>query len=423
MAIRPMMAIRWTRVALVASAAVGFGTAGMYATRLALADYWYRQETVAATEKAIGLTPDQSAYRVRLALLAGDENPALAVASLRRAVELNPADGRAWVELGLRLEETGNSAGAERALLHAADVDRTYLPRWTLANFYFRRHDTDRFWQWAKATVPMIYGDPLPLFHLCGRIREDGELIERLDIHGPQLQAAYLFYLLGVGREDLVGPASLHLLRGQREEDTPLLLTVCDRLIEARRVDDASNIWLGLVCSGRLPFGNGGERPAPITNGDFRASPTSRGFDWRLPAVEGVSAAREEGDGGLRLTFSGAQPEQTEPLVQFVQVKEKTAYDLKFSYRTATIGTASGLAWRVADEAGPVLKQGDDLSSDAQSTGELAFVTPAGCRMVRLSIVCERRAGSARISGLIVLRGVALTPASDTATAQTKGPR
>ncbi len=105
-----------------------------------------------------------------------------ALAALRRAVALNPSDGRAWIEMGLRLEATGDLGAAEQALLRAAQEDLTYLPRWTLMNYYYRRNDVDRFWFWAKAAVPMIYGDPLPLFHLCGRVGEDGGLIDRLAI-------------------------------------------------------------------------------------------------------------------------------------------------------------------------------------------------------------------------------------------------
>ena len=327
---------------------------------------------------------------------------------LRGAVKLNPSDGRAWVELGLRLEESGDAAGAEQALLRAAEEDKTYLPRWTLMNYYFRRNDAAHFWQWAKAAVPMIYGDPLPLFHLCGRMEEDGGLLERLDIRKPQLQAGYLVYLLDVGRADLVGAASRTLLAGHREEDTGLLLNACDRLIEARRTGDAVTIWEGLERAGSVPFRAPGVGASLVTNGDFGVSPTGHGFDWRLPALEGISAAREEGPGGLRLTFSGAQAEKTEPLVQYVAVREKTAYELQFRYRTAGIGARSGLRRRVADGAGGALAEGDDLAAEEESAGRVGFVTPAGCGMARVSVECERRPGTTRIAGYAVLRAVEL---------------
>jgi len=312
----------------------------------------------------------------------------------------------------LRLEAIGDFAGAEQTLLHAAEADKTYLPRWTLMNYYFRRDNADRFWFWAKAAVPMIYGDPLPLYHLCGRMNEDGALIDRLEIRKPQIQAGYLFYLLDMGRADLVGRASRRLLEGNREADVPLLLDACDRLIEARRVDDAMAVWEGLTRSRRLPFAAPREGvQAILTNGDFAVSPTGHGFDWRLPALEGVSAAREEDPVGLRLTFSGMQAERAEPLVQFVPVRENTSYEMKFAYYTAGIEGRSGLSWQVADIGGKViLEDGDDFSSNRQAERHLAFVTPPGCRMVRLSLVYQRRPGTIRIAGYLVLRDVEMRP-------------
>ena len=403
-----MTASLTARLAVTAVAVAGFAVAGAWSLRLGWADYWFQKETALATGKAIALTPGQSEYLVRLALLTGDEYPAKALAALRKAVELNPADGRAWVELGLRLEETGDLAGAEKSLLRAAAEDRTYLPRWTLLNFYFRRGETDKFWYWAKAATPMIYGDPLPLFHFCGRVNEDGRLIDRLDIRQPQIQAGYLFYLLDSGHAELAGGAARRLLAENRETDVPLLLDACDRLIDARRMDDAVAIWDGLSQVGRLPFRARARAKSILTNGDFGVSPTGHGFDWRLPETEGISAAREEDPAGLRLTFSGMQPESADPLVEYVRVEENRSCELRYGYRTSGIEANSGLAWRVVSLEGAAIASGEELSSDDPADRRMTFVIPPGCRMVRLSLTYQRRPGTTRIAGYVVLRGVEL---------------
>jgi Flp pilus assembly protein TadD len=111
-----------------AALAAEFAVAGLWSVRLAAADYWFTKETPEGTEKALALTPDQSAYYVLLALLVGDDHPSVAVAALRKAVTLNPSDARAWVELGLRYEAAGDLGAAEQTLLRAAAEDRTYLP-------------------------------------------------------------------------------------------------------------------------------------------------------------------------------------------------------------------------------------------------------------------------------------------------------
>jgi tetratricopeptide (TPR) repeat protein len=415
-----MMASLTARVVVLAVAAGGLIAASAWSLRLGLADYWFQKETPEATEKALAVTPGQSAYHVRLALLIGDEDPARALAALRRAVALNPNDGRAWIELGLRLEATGDLALAEQSLLRAAEVDKTYLPRWTLLNYYSRRNDVNRFWLWAKEAVPMIYGDPLPLFHMCARISEDGALIDRLEIRQPDVQAAYLLYLLDTDRVDLAGPSSRVLVAENREMDVPLLLESCDRLIEAGRIDDALAIWQGLSRSRRLSFR--AESQPILTNGDFAVSPAGHGFDWRLPTLEGITATREENPGGLRLTFSGSEAEKAEPLIQFIPVQENAAYEFGFANYTAGIESRSGLSWQIVDARSKAnLQSGDAIAPNQQTEQRLAFVTPPGCRVVRLSLAYQRPPGSTRIAGYIVLRNLRLNRSPDIPSATGRG--
>jgi tetratricopeptide (TPR) repeat protein len=409
-----MIARRALRTALWAAAVGGLATAAAWSVRLARADAWFQTETVAGTEKALSLTPGQAAYGVRLALLIGDDDPGKAAAALRQALVSNPHDARAWIELGLRYEADGNLPLAERTLLHAAEESRVFLPAWTLMNYYFRRDDAERFWFWARSAVPMMWGDPLPLFHLCGRVKEDGDLIGRLDIRKPEMQTAYLFYLLDVGRPDLAGPTSRRLMRSNRKADVPLLLDACDRLLAAKRTGDALAIWDGLVAAHRIPGGGArGGRGGLLYNGDFAASPTGHGFDWRLPAIEGISAAQEENPVGLRLAFSGAQPEDAEPLVQLAPVDENGAYVLAFGYRTSGIAAGTGLYWRVGDaNRGDIIVSGESLASDDPTGNRIAFVAPPGCHLVRVALAYRRRPGTTRISGFIVLRDVELRRAA-----------
>jgi len=397
------------RVLALAAAAVGCVAGGIASVRLALADSAFRRETPEGTQKAIAYEPGCAEYSVRLALLVGDDDPRLAFAALRQAVQINPNNSRAWIELGLRYESEKHFRAAETALLTAADVDKMYEPRWSLMNYYFRRRQNEQFWAWAKAAVPMIYGDPLPLFHLCGRVEEDGRLVDRLQIRKIGLQAAYLFYLLDIGRADLAGDASRRLIEGNRASDVPLLLDACDRLIEARRTDDALAIWNGLTQRNRLPFGP--KSDSLLTNGDFAVSPTGHGFDWRIPTVEGIAAAREENPTGLRLTFSGSEPEQAEALAEVVPVSPDHSYELSFHYRTHQVNTGTGLQFRIADgDTGRILKASEDLASEETADRALSFVTPGDCRMARVAVTYQRRPGTTRIAGYLVLRQVSLKP-------------
>jgi tetratricopeptide (TPR) repeat protein len=385
----------------------GLSVAASWSLRVAWSDHLARQETVETTERALRWTPGQAAYHFRLAILTAEKEPARSVAALQRAVVLNPRDSGSWIELGLRLEADHKVDEAEQCLLRAAEVDVQYLPRWTLANFYFRRRDDERFWRWAKSAAEMAYGDATPLFRLCGQVTEDGDLIERLRIERPDLRVNYVSYLMDRREINLILPAARKVLEGNRAADVPVLIAACDRLIGANRTEGAMEIWNRLAEQHRIPFGRIGEQGPNLTDGTFTTPLTSRGFDWRLPPIEGVSPSGEMRPSGLRLTFSGDQPEVCEVLAQFVPVREETAYELTFIYRTMGIQAGTGLRWRVTDlsRAG-TLAEGKDLSSEEEQPGAVAFRTPPGCRIARIALQYRRTAGTTRIVGFVVLHRV-----------------
>ena len=404
-----MTGMRATGIIATAAALAGLSAAAGWSLRVAWADFLAQQETLEATQEALRWTPDQAAYYFRLGVLTAD--PARSIAALERAVALNPWDAGSWIELGLRLEADGKVDRAEQCLLRAAEADHQYLPRWTLTNFYFRRNDAEKFWTWSKSSAEMVYGDATPLFRLCGQLTEDGDLIERIGIERPEVRANYVSYLIDRGRTDVILPAVRKVLQGNREVDVPMMMAACDRLLDSKRVEEAMEVWNHLAERHRIPFGVVSGTGATLTNGTFSTAPTSHGFDWRLPATDGVSASSEEPPPGLRLTFSGQQPESCEVLAQFVPVREKTAYELKFAYRTPGIRPGTGLRWRVIDaSSGGALAEGESLSSEEEQAGVVSFRTPTGCRLARIALEYKRTAGTTRITGFVVLRGTDIRP-------------
>ena len=110
----------WFRIArflAIAIAAAGFAAAAVWSVRLGWSDYWFRKESVAGTEKALAVTPGQAAYYNRLALLTSEDHPARAIAALKRAVALNPADAHSWIDLGLQYEAGGDNVRAGQCLV------------------------------------------------------------------------------------------------------------------------------------------------------------------------------------------------------------------------------------------------------------------------------------------------------------------
>jgi len=154
-----------------------------------------------------------------------------------------------------------------------------------------------------------------------------------------------------------------------------------------------------------------------LTNGSFRIEPRARGFDWRIPVVEGVTASRDERPPTLRLTFSGKQPEQCEVLWQYLPLLRARSYRFGFEYQTAGIGPETGVRWEIIDltNAPARLAEFASLSAEDWTHGELKFTTPGRLTAARLVLAYRRPPGTTRITGWISLRHLRLQAASETA--------
>ena len=133
----------------------------VYSVILIAAGCLARQQTPAALEAAARLVPSNADYLISFAEL----EPQRAGILLREAVKRNPFIGDVWIRLALRAElQGGDVAGAERDYLQAARVDHMYMPKWTLANFYLRRHDENKFFSAAKSALEITPYSSAPLF-------------------------------------------------------------------------------------------------------------------------------------------------------------------------------------------------------------------------------------------------------------------
>jgi hypothetical protein len=400
-------------VASVAAVAV-LTCAAYWSLRLGYADWVVRTGSPEQAKRATELAPCHARYQARLAALLDQwgEDQAASVAALERAVVCNPRDSESWIELGLQAEKEGDSTKAERFLLEAARVDKQYDPRWTLANFYFRRNDAENFWSWARKAAAMSYGDGASLFRLCWRMTQDpGAILERAIPDQPAVLARYLSFLLADHRVAALEAAAQRAAGHAGPEDLPVLLASCDRLVEARQFPAALRIWTALSRRKLLPYlPPEPERGLSLTNGDFRAPLLSHGFDWRVHVAEGVSVSRSESEPALRITFSGRQPESCELLSQFVPVLPGREYRLRFRYRTSGIGPDTGVQWRIFDAAtaAQLADRSSYLSSEDEIEQEVSFSTPAKTHMARLVLLYQRAPGTTRIEGSIFLSRVSL---------------
>lgn len=402
---RSPLPLVWLAASLTVTAV--FGLACYWCLRLAYADHLFRSGSPGEILRAIELAPGNATYLARSAAL----NPARS-SELQRALELNPRHSAGWIEIGLRAEMRNDFSRAEQSLLEAARVDKTYEPRWTLANYYFRRDDPDRFWSWARQAAEMAYFDQAPLFELCWRVSQDPDtILSRAIPDRPQIQAQYLKYLLRTKRLDAANRVAQRLIEQGDRSQLPLLLAHCDLLQESGRTSAAIQVWNAL--SRRELISHRPLAPAraqSLTNGDFSVTPVGCGFDWRIATLPGVSVARTQSPQALRIQFSGGQPERCRILEQFLPLEPSREYRMSCLYRTSGIAPGSGLRWQITDATTgrEFSSQSTDLSGEEWGEGTLAFRTPPDVNLGRLALLYERAPGAVRIEGSVWLRELSL---------------
>lgn len=379
--------------------------------RFAVADLLARRNQAESTRLAMRWMPVNGAYPAQLANEIYATDPAAAKSLLQRAVGLNRYDASSWIQLGLLSEAGDDLPGAEKALLQAGSVDATFLPSWSLANFYFRRENPARFWDWAQKAAQMEPGDATPLFRLAWYVSPNaGEIASRLQIKETPLAGQFVNFLMAQGDAKAVREAASQLLTANSEAQT--LLGVCDWLIANKRPDLALPLWNGLAARGQISYAPLAPANA-VTNGSFAKSPISQGFDWHLKTVEGVSSFLNVSPNALGFEFSGNEPDGFLLMDQTAPVEERRNYALAVQYSTTGIPPGSGVQWLVTeDRSGAVLARTGSLSAEQGGEAYACFAAPDGAAFVRLSLLYQRQPGTVRVEGKLALKEVRLTGAT-----------
>jgi hypothetical protein len=347
-----------------AAAWVVLAAAGVYAVLLALAERAVRAGGERGAARAVRLAPLDARYWRELGVRRPDGRTELA-----RALELNPRDAQAWVEAGLRAEWAGDFGEAERKLLNAARVDRTWRPAWALANFYFRRQEKEAFWRWARRCGELNPAEVAPLAELCWRVEPRPARL--LQVTGPRREALAFAYRRTDPRE--CWPLAEALL-ASAAASAKVLLEYCDRLLAVPQgVPLALRLWDELAARGLLG----------------RTS-TGRGFDWRVNQLEGLDSREREGR--LRLALSRQRPERCEIAWRYAAVRSGRGAAFRYKYEAKGLGERSGVYWRVIEAyTGEILGASADLTGGGE--GSVEFPAPAA-GLVKIALAYERRPGT-----------------------------
>lgn len=369
--------------AAAATVLLGLAAAAVFAIRLALADANFRRGTDDSVARAVDLMPRNTEYLLfrvlQLEYKGQDATPLL-----RSIAAIAPLASSPRIRLGLAAEVRGDFDLAEKWLLEAARIDRQFEPRWTLANYYFRRGKADEFWKWMRSALEMSYGDRRPAFELCWRETDDPEVIlTRAIPDRREVRAAYLEYLMGERSLAAAVPVALKLAAAGDVRDRPLLFAACDTLLAAGDGHSARALW------GAMGYSAG----IGIPRESFERQPTGHGFDWRPLEVAGVQQSMR---GAYRITLSGRQPESCELLLRSVSLQPGTRYVLRWEARAK--GSIAGLEWRIAGQRAALLP-----------SGELTFTASSDLSV--LALAYQRPQGQPRAEGAVELIGVSIEEA------------
>lgn len=372
--------------------------------QFARADFNFRQDTPDSIRRAIRLDPDGWAYYMRLAQF----DPAHAEELLSTSLSLNPYNAQADIELGLQFEAQGDFARAEKQMLEAFRIDNTYLPRWTLANFYLRRDDLPRFWEWARSAAAMPADDIGALLDLCWRVAPaPDEITAHISNSNPQFLRQYINFLSNKNQPAAAAGAAAQLTKsGDTNSDLQALLMLINRLVAVNQPAPAQHLWEAVkdrhwvIADSSMP-----------NNAGFLRAPVPVSFDWSLPDYSGLHSW--PGPSGLEVELNGSEPEDAVIAEQFVFLKPGD-YSLDFRYHTSGIPPGTGIRWQIVDPVSlKVIAESSDLSSADVKQSEVKFTVGPDNALVLLRLHYQRTLGTVRLAGNINVSSVQIQPRSN----------
>ncbi len=400
--------IMW-RVLLVAFAS-GQLVAAYWTIRMSYADYRSSLGSSSDLAAAAALVPGNAEYRSRLSADAdGDDS---AIAALRAAVGANPRLAAAWIDLGLRLEASGDLGRARQSLLAGAGVDKTFIPAWTLANFHFRHAETGPFWRWAGRAASVSYQPLDPVFRLCWLVRPDPPVIlakvvpDRCD--ALRQYAAFLF---SMERSEEGGEVAVHAAVRATKQDTRNVLGLCDRLLDRGYVAAAVRTWNALARRRVLPYAEvAGRRREALTNGDFARPAVEQGFDWRITRAPGVFVHRVGAQRGLQIVLSGHQPASCRIIEQYVPLRPEWKGSFGVRWRSTNVPQDGGIAFTISDARtnAELARICGPPSDQSWHDNQLQITAPRGTQLVRVALQCERIRGRPRADGSLWVDSITL---------------
>jgi|SRR5579864_1370561 len=344
-------------------------------------------------KRAIWVDPGNAETRHRVGeLYSLGGSPQVAIPWLQSALELNPHNGRYWIDLAVAQQSVGDIAAEQRSLQQALTVDpKTPNIAWNAANLYLAQGLTSNALQQLHT---VLENDPVlasRAIRKCWNTRPDIEYL-LASVIPPASYPAMLEFLISQNETAAANKLWEQMVSSQRAIDRQDLFDYVRYLIAHHEPAQAALVWRGAASIASLQA----YQPSPVNllvNGDFRLETLNGGLDWIHQKTEGVSLALDPGEAhsgtrSLRITFDGPGIVDA-GLSLAVPVLPDTTYEFSAFYKTAEINGAGGMQFAIQDAyRGTSFFMSGDLK-DAEFWKETggSFTSGPDTRLIVLRIV------------------------------------
>jgi tetratricopeptide (TPR) repeat protein len=322
-----------------------------------------------------------------------EKNPDIAIDHLRKAIDANPSEGRAYAALGRLLETRGEADQARRAMETAARLSPQRSDvQMDVAAYWMRQGDLDRalaHWNTVLRHRPDLYARVFPaLLQLAGDPARQAAFLPLLKQPVPWWPAFFMHAAANAPDVNTVR-VLFSLQQGGPNTPTPeMLRAYLARLQKESAWMEAWLAWLNSLTKEQVG------KVGYLYNGSFEAPISNLGFDWivqKHPAVSLDTAATYEtsGERALRVNFRGLRV-KFQHLQQYLMLPPGRFY-LQGRVRPDNLQAAQGMQWTLycLGNNEPVAVTDRFRGSDQWTRFRTEFsIPPDGCpvQMLRLEL-------------------------------------
>ena len=267
-----------------------------------------------------------------------------AVHHYEEAVRLSPNDYRFWLDLGRTREETGDSAGGEKALRRAVELAPSYAyPHWYLGNLLLRAGQSNEAFKELRLAAEANSELRPQLFNVAWTLYgQNIDEIKQVVGDSSAARGEFATYLLGRGRLDDALSLWASLKPAEKKEQSATGTALIKSLLEQKRYHAALGISIDLNPEAGL------EKVKQFINGSFEDDIETTGASWLSWQIKSDPQAQIAIDGSthrsgarsLRILFKAPSTFSFDNVAQTVVVDPATQYRFECYVRAEDLKSA-----------------------------------------------------------------------------------